>query len=150
MESVLRAIVTYLVIFVLFRISGKRTLKETTPFDLVLILLISEATQEALINMDRSLTNAFLLISTLIAIDMIFSYIKIKFKKADKIIDGVPMLLVSNGKELKEAMTIARLDTEDILEAAREMQGLAKLEEIKFAVLENNGTITIIPREKNN
>ena len=75
MESVIRAAVVYLVLLVLFRIAGKRSLAEVTTFDLVLLLIISEATQQAMVDNDNSMTNALLLVVTLISMNILFSLI---------------------------------------------------------------------------
>lgn len=149
MHSVIQGIITYLFIFIVFRLSGKRTLKESTPFDLVFLLVFSEAVQEALLDDDKSLTNSFIVIITLILIDILFSYLKIWSANAEIIIDGSPMILVENGNLIKSNMKLARVDEDDILESARETRGLVNLDQIRYAILENNGSITIIPVEKN-
>lgn len=148
MESILRAAVVYLVIFIIFRLSGKRTLADTTPFEMVMLLIISETTQEALVDGDYSITNCFILIMTFIIIDQILAYIKTKSKKIEKIMDGVPMILVENGTPLKDRMHKSRIDEDDIMESARQAHGLENIQQIKYAVLEKNGSISVIPAEK--
>jgi uncharacterized membrane protein YcaP (DUF421 family) len=149
MESVLKGIVVYVVVFMLFRIAGKRTLKDSTTFDLVLLLIISEAVSGSLVGQDYSVTNGLLIVITLIMTDVGFSIIKARFERAERFIDGVPLVLISNGKLVEDHMRIARVDKGDILGAAREMHGISSLEQIKYAILENNGTITIIPNKGN-
>src|SRR5687767_7591291 len=104
MEAIIKATLVYLVLLVLFRIAGKRTLAEVTPFDLVLLLIISEAVQQALIDSDNSMTNAFLLVSTLIGLNVLLSEIKRHFKRADHVLDSTPLLIVENGKPIEEHM----------------------------------------------
>jgi uncharacterized membrane protein YcaP (DUF421 family) len=145
MESVLRALIIYLVILFIFRISGKRTLSNSTPFDLVLVLIISETTQEALVDGDYSLTNCIVLITTLIVIDFSLSFLKQRSRKMEKVIEGTPMLIVENGKPLKDRMDRARISEDDVLSSARQLRGLEKMEQIRYAILETNGTITVIP-----
>lgn len=147
MESIFRAVIVYVFLLVIFRLSGKRTLAEVTTFDLVLLLIISEATQEALIDNDHSMTNSFLIITSLVLLNVVFSEIKERFKPAEKILDGVPLLIVDHGKPLKDRMRKERVDVDDVLDAAREGHGLERLDQIKFAVLERNGKISIIPAE---
>lgn len=147
MESILRAVIVYVFLLIVIRLSGKRTLAEVTPFDLVLLLIISEATQEALIDNDHSMTNSFLIITSLILLNVVFSEIKQRFKPAEHILDGLPLLIVDHGKPLHERMRKERVDVDDVLDAAREGHGLERLEQIKFAVLERNGKISIIPAE---
>jgi uncharacterized membrane protein YcaP (DUF421 family) len=147
MDSVVRAAAVYLTLLLLFRIIGKRSLAETGAFDFVLLLIIAEATQQAMIDDDNSMMNAFLIIVTLLALNVGFSLLKQRSPLADQLIDDVPVLIVVDGNPLKDRMDQARVDERDILQAARESQGLARLDEIKYAVLERNGTISVIPNQ---
>jgi uncharacterized membrane protein YcaP (DUF421 family) len=146
MDSVLRATVIYVVLLLVFRIAGRRTLSEMTSFDFVLLLIIGEATQQALLGEDFSLTNAFLVIVTLLAIDIAISLWKQHSETANRIIEGVPTILVDHGRPLKALMDKARVREEEVLEAARRLQGLERMDQIKYAVLEVSGGISIIPK----
>lgn len=145
MDSVLRGTVVYLVLLALFRISGKRSLGEATPFDFVLLLIISEAVQQAMIGDDNSMVNALLLVTTLIGLNVLISLIKQRSRRVEKVLEGVPLVIVENGRALHDRMQKVRVDEADVLEAARELQGLHRLDQIRYAVLETDGTITIIP-----
>ncbi|WP_309084296.1 YetF domain-containing protein [Chelativorans sp.] len=147
MDSVIRGIVIYLFLLVVVRLSGRRTLAEMTAFDFVIILIVAETTQQALLGDDFSLTNAFLLILTLFVTDIAFSYFKQWSPRSAELMDGVPTVLISLGNVDEEALTRARVSLEDVLEAAREQHGLERLDQIKFAVLEVGGNISIIPAE---
>jgi uncharacterized membrane protein YcaP (DUF421 family) len=147
METVLRAAGVYLFLFVLFRATGKRSVAEIDTFDFVLLLIISEATQQALVGRDYSLVNAGIVIVTLVALEAALSLVHYWFPRLAKVLDDVPLVLVENGKPIKRHMDKERVDEESILEAARELQGLERMDQIKFAVLERNGHITIIPRK---
>jgi len=94
---------------------------------------------------DFSLTNAIVVIVTLIFIDVIFSLICERWRTVDKWVEGVPMVIVDNGKLLKDRLAMSRVDETDILEAARRLRGLENMSQIKYAVLEKSGGITIIP-----
>jgi uncharacterized membrane protein YcaP (DUF421 family) len=146
MESVIRAAALYAILLVLFRVTGRRSLRETTPFDLVLLLVIGEATQQALLGEDFSLVNAVVVVTTLLLMDVALSLLKGRSPTVERVIDGVPTILVADGKPIEDRLRRARVDLDDILEAARERQGLATLDEIRWAVLETDGTITVIPR----
>ena len=146
MDSVLRGAAVYVFVWLIFRIAGKRTMTEATTFDLVLLLIISETTQQAMIDSDHSITNAFLLIVTLVGIDIAISLWKQRSKAFERFMDGVPLVLLENGKPLKDRMVKVRVDESDILAAARELQGLERLDQIKYAVLERSGGISIIPK----
>nr|WP_314585751.1 YetF domain-containing protein [uncultured Pseudomonas sp.] len=145
MESVLRAAAVYAFLLVLFRITGRRALSEITTFDFVLLLVIGEATQQALLGDDFSVINAFVVIATLVLIDILLSLFKERSPRVGRFLDGVPLIVVEYGKPLTERLRKARLTEEDILEAARQSQGLERLEQIRFAVLEKNGQISVIP-----
>lgn len=145
METVLRAAGIYLLLMVVFKIAGRRALLQMTSFDLILLLIISEATQQALLGDDFSVTGAGLTIITLIAIDVILGKLKTRFPIVEQLAEGGPVILVEHGKELSTRMKMTGINHEDIMEAARSSQGLERLEQIRFAVLEVNGHISIIP-----
>jgi uncharacterized membrane protein YcaP (DUF421 family) len=145
MESVLRGAAVYLFLLVVFRIAGQRTLAQITTFDLVLLLIISEAIQQALIGNDNSMTNAGLIVLTLAGLNVGLSVLKQRSKRVEKVLEDVPLVLVAEGRVLKERMDKVRVDEDDILEAARSLHGLERLDQIRYAVLERSGDISIIP-----
>jgi uncharacterized membrane protein YcaP (DUF421 family) len=145
MDAVLRAAAIYFALLVLFRIAGRRSLAEITSFDLILLLIIGEATQQALLGDDFSLINALLVIVTLIGIDIGLSLLKLRSPKIDLLLDGAATIIVEDGKPLKKRLAEARLQEDDILQAARQGQGLERMDQIKYAILEKNGKISIIP-----
>ena len=148
MDSIFRGIVVYAFLLIVFRIAGKRTLSQTTTFDLVLLLIISETTQQAMVDNDHSVTNGFLLIFTLIGLTILLSLLKQRFPKLDTLLEGTPLILVDRGKVLKERMDKSRVDEKEILAAARLTQGLGRMDQIQYAILERNGEISIIPKEE--
>ncbi len=147
MDSVLRAAAIYFTLLVIFKFSGRRSLSELTIFDFVLLLIIGEATQQALLGDDFSITNAVLVIATLIAIDVGFSLIKWRWPVFDLWLEGSPTIVVENGVPIQGRLKAARLRIEDVLESAREKQGLERLDQIKFAIIEKNGKISVIPKD---
>lgn len=147
MDAVLRAAAIYLFLLILFRISGRRTLSEVTTFDFVLLMIIGEATQQGMLGDDFSVTNAFLIIASLVVMDIALSLFKEHVPSAGRLIEGMPMVLVEDGVPLRARMKKARVDEYDIMEAARRSQGLENMEDIKYAVLEVSGTISIIPKK---
>lgn len=148
MESVIRGVTVYLFLWLVFRISGKRTLAETSPFELVLLLIISEVTNQAMVDSDHSITNAFLLIVTLVGMSVLLSFIKHRWPGASRIFEGLPLPLIRNGEKLKQNMDKSRVDEEEILMSARLNQGVEKMEDIKEASVENDGQISIVPRSQ--
>ena len=123
-------------------------LAELTTFDFVLLLIIGEATQQALLGEDFSFINAMLVIVTLVTLEIVLSLLKGWAPFLGKLLDGTPMIVVDHGRPLRERMRKARIDEEDILEAARRLQGIERLDQIKYAVLEVSGGISVIPNDR--
>jgi len=147
MDSVIRAVVIYAAVWLIFRFSGRRTLAELTSFDFVLLLIVSEGVQQGLLSDDFSLTNAILVVLTLVGIDLVLSLLKQRYPKFERALDGVPATLFSRGRMVEASLSHERIDEHDILDAARKIHGIERLEDIKLAILERNGQISIIPAD---
>lgn len=147
MDAVFRAAAIYFALLVIFKFSGRRSLSEITIFDFVLLLIIGEATQQALLGDDFSVTNAVLVIVTLITIDVVLTRLQWRWPRLDQWLEGSPVIVVEHGAILKSRLDAARLREADILEAAREKHGLERLEQIRYAIVERNGKISIIPAQ---
>lgn len=147
MDAVIRGLAIYFTLLVIIRLSGRRTLAQMTPFDLVIVLVISETTQQAMLGDDFSITNAVILILTLFTTDIALSYVKRWWPKTAHVIDGVPTVLVVDGRYDERALRGCRLDKEDVMEAARSQEGIERVSEIKFAILEVSGNISIIKKQ---
>jgi uncharacterized membrane protein YcaP (DUF421 family) len=145
MESVLRAAAIYVFLLLIFRITGKRSLAQITAFDFVLLLIIGEATQQALLGEDFSVINAYIVIATLMFLELGLSLLKSWWPRLDPVLDSTPLIVVANGKLLEDRIRHERVDLSDVLAAAREKHGLERLDQIKFAVLERSGGISIVP-----
>ena len=147
MDEVIRGVAVYAVLMLIFRLSGKRSMAETTPFDFVLLLIFSEALQSALVDEDDSLTAAFVVILTLVVLNIGMSLLKQRFHRVERILEGGPIIVVDDGRLLRDRMRRARIDEGDILAAARQTQGIEAIDQIKRAVLERSGGISIIPKQ---
>jgi uncharacterized membrane protein YcaP (DUF421 family) len=145
MEGIVRTVAMFALLMLLFRVTGRRTLGSMTSFDFVVLLIISEATQQAMVGDDPSLTNAALVASTLLLCNVGLSLLKVRSAGAKRVLEGVPTLIVAHGTPLRDRLERARVDEEDVLSAARETQGLERMEQVRFAVLEANGRITVVP-----
>ena len=148
MESVIRGAAIYLILLLVMRLSGRRTLSEATAFDFVLLLIIAETTQQALLGDDFSITNAVVLFVTLIVIDIGLSELKLWSPRANKLLQGVPTVIVRNGRVDHHALSRSRMTEDDIRTAARQKQGLANLDEVEHAVLETDSGISVVPRSR--
>jgi uncharacterized membrane protein YcaP (DUF421 family) len=144
MFSVLSAAAIYGILLVLFRIVGRRTLTQITTFDVILLLIISEATQQAMLGDDNTIVNALVVISTLASLDLGLARLKYRHQRIEPFLDGLPIILVSEGQAIDEHLGHERLDLDDVLESARE-QGVGRIEDIRLAVLERSGRISVLP-----
>lgn len=147
MDSVIRAGTVYLVLLIVFRIAGKRSLAQITTFDFILLLIIAEAVQPALTGNDNSMTNSLLLVLTLVGIDVGLSLLKGRSELMEKLVEDVPLVLVVDGQPIQERLRKSRVDESDIMTSARMTQGLERMDQIKYAVLERSGGISIIPKQ---
>ena len=145
MDTVIRSLIIYFLLWGLLRASGRRTLGKLTSFDFVLLLVIGGATQRALLGQDYSVTNALLVIATLVLTDVALSLLQRDFPPLSRIFNGEPMIVVEEGRPLARRMRLARVTADQVLESARRAHGLERMEQIKYAVFEANGDISIIP-----
>jgi uncharacterized membrane protein YcaP (DUF421 family) len=146
MESVIKSAIVFLVLWLVIRASGRRTLGQLTVFDFILFLIIGGVAQRALTAQDYSLTHAFLIIATFVVIDVVVSLIERDVPMVASILKGLPTVVVENGRVLSGRLRRARLTEDDVLQAARRLHGLETMNEIKFAIFEASGEISIIPR----
>jgi uncharacterized membrane protein YcaP (DUF421 family) len=145
MDSVLRAAAVYLFVLVVFRISGKRSLSQITTFDFILLLIIGEATQQALLGNDFSIINACVVIGTLITLEAVFSWLEGRWPALGRIIGSLPVVVLENGKLLEDRARREGVTLSEILAAGREKHGLERLDQIKYAILERHGGISVVP-----
>jgi len=146
MDSVIKSAIVFLVLWLVIRASGRRTLGQLTVFDFILFLIIGGVAQRALTAQDYSLTHAFLIIATFVVIDVVVSLIERDVPTVASILKGLPTIVVENGRVLSGRLRRARLTEDDVLQAARRLHGLETMNEIKFAIFEASGEISIIPR----
>jgi len=145
-EILLRTFVVYLTVLVLLRVAGKRELGQMTPFDLVVILVIANAVQNAMTGGDNSLIGGILAASTLTAVNIGVGRWGSRVPVFRRLVASEPRLLLRDGKPLQDALDEERIDIEELEMAARQ-HGIADLGDVTAAVLEEDGSISIIPRE---
>lgn len=146
MDPVLRATAIYLGLLVILRLSGKRTMAQVTVFDFVLLLIVAEATQQGLLGDDFSVTNALLVIMTLIGLDRAADLLSVKSPRIDRLLEGGSLVILEDGQPNEERLRKLRITIDEILEQARAAQGIERIDQIKYAVLERSGSISIIPK----
>ena len=148
-EFVLRGVVVYGFLLVLLRLTGKRQVGQLAPFDLVLLLVLSNAVQNSMNGGDNSLIGGLISAGTLVAINFLVSFATYKSKKLEAIVEGHPQVLIHNGKVFDHVVAAAQL-THHELNAALRQGGCTCPEEVHLAILENNGSISVIPRANHN
>jgi uncharacterized membrane protein YcaP (DUF421 family) len=143
MDIVLRAIVAYLFILLLTRAVGRRELSSLEPFDLILLVTIGDLVQQGVTQNDFSVTGAFLAVGTIGVLTVLFSYLPWRFRVLRPVLEGVPAIVVEDGKVVEKNLKRHRLTQEEIAAAAR-TNNIPSLSEIRWAVLETNGQMSFI------
>lgn len=143
MDIVLRAAVVYLFLWIVLRSLGKRELGELTPFDLVLLMTIGDLVQQGVTQEDFSITGAMLAVGTFVALTLLTSYLSFKWKATRPLFEGIPAVVVLNGKMERHAMKTERLAPDELLDAARQ-QGIQEIAEIRYGILEPDGKFSFI------
>lgn len=146
LKIVFSSLSVYLFIIVAIRLFGKKELAQLSIIDLVFILLISNAVQNAMVGSDSSLTGGLVAASTLFIVNYLFKYILYRFPRLDKIVQGTDLLLIYKGQINQTNIIKARITQEELLEAVRE-HGVSEIREVDLAVLEIDGNISIISNE---
>ncbi len=144
-EKVLRSVVVYLFLLVAFRFTGKRQVGQLTPFDLVVLLIISNVVQNAVIGADNSLGGGLIGALTILLLNYGVVEIAFRYKRARRLLEATPTLLIHNGQILHENLRRERVTLDDLLAALRK-NGLVEPSQVRFAVLEENGAISVVPR----
>ena len=145
-ELVIRSVVVYIFLLVLLRITGKRQVGQLAPFDLVLLLVLSNAVQNSMNAGDNSLVGGLISATTLVGLNFLVGLITYRSKRLEAIIEGRPQVVVHNGKLFEDVMKGAKL-TRHELNAALRQAGYMCVEDAKCAILENNGSISVIARQ---
>ena len=143
MDIVLRGIVVFIFLFVLVRVMGRRELSSLEPFDLILLIILGDAVQQGLTQDDYSLTGAMLAVGTIAILQVGTSFLNFHVPRLRPILDGEPIVIVQDGKEIARNMRRERLTSDDLAEAARK-QNIASLDDVAWAVMETSGEISFI------
>ena len=146
-EFVLRGVVVYVFLLVFLRLTGKRQTGQTAPFDLVLLLILSNAVQNSMNGGDNSLLGGLILAATLICCHVALAQLTYRFPRIERLVDGTPRVLVRNG-EVDTTLTRKELLSTDDLEAALRAGGCLNVHEVARATIENNGQITVVLRRR--
>lgn len=143
MDIVIRAAVAYVFIIFLLRIIGRRELSTLAPSDLVLLVVMGDLVQNGVTQSDQSVTGVFLALSTFAILTVTVSVVSYKSRRVQTLVEGAPLILVQDGKPVEENLRSERLNIDDVAEEARG-QGIERLDEVKWCVLETTGTMSFI------
>src|SRR2546425_8349004 len=143
---VLRTVIVYVALLAGLRLAGKRELGQMTPFDLVVILLIANAVQNAMVGPDTSVTGGLIAAGVLVTANYGLATARERIPRLRRAVEGTPTLLVHNGKFLLEHLLKEGLDEDEVLMAVRE-HGIANVSDVQTAVLETDGSISIVPAD---
>jgi uncharacterized membrane protein YcaP (DUF421 family) len=145
MDIALRAIALYVFVVFVMRMIGRRELSTLTPFDLVLLIVLGDAIQQGLTQDDYSVTGAVVAVSALAIMQVTTSYISYRVKPFRKILKGEPIILIEDGKLLNQNLRRERITADDVAEEMRTQQ-IAAFDQVQWAILESNGTISFIQK----
>lgn len=144
-EFIARAVIVYIFLIILIRLTGKRQIGQLAPFDLVLLLVLSNAVQNSMNGGDSSLIGGLISATTLVLLNFGVSFLTYRNRIAGIFIEGRPEVLIHNGHLYESVMERAQLTHHEINAALRQA-GVTSIEEVHSAILENNGVITVTPK----
>jgi len=143
---VLRAVAIYVMVMVLMRASGKRAVGQFTPFDLVLLILIGNAVQNGINGGDNSLTGAAVMATTLIVLNYVVAFATSRNREAERLVEGVPVVLARHGRVFEQVLRRQLVSDADFHKALRQ-HDIASVSQVALALLETNGSISIVSRD---
>jgi uncharacterized membrane protein YcaP (DUF421 family) len=144
-EFVVRGAIVYFALLIMVRVSGKRTVGQFTPFDLLVVMLLSEGVSNSLSGGDESLIGGLLIAATLIALNLVIAYSTSRSRKIGEVIDGSPVLIGRDGVVFDDVIKKVRVGMNDVEQALREAD--CKIDRMAYAVLESDGSISIMKKE---
>lgn len=148
-EFVLRGLVVYGFLLVVLRLTGKRQVGQLAPFDLVLLLVLSNAVQNSMNAGDNTVSAGFILVLSLVGINSLIGFITFRNKKVELILEGKPQILVHNGDIDEDMMSREKITRHELMAAVRQA-GIVDIEDVRVAILETNGRINVILRNNGN
>lgn len=140
-----RTLIIYFFLLAALRLGGKRELGQLSLFEFIVILVISDAVQNAMVGENTSIWGGMVAVGVLLLADKGVGAIKARSKRLSDVLEGEPTLLVRDGQVLRDALKREGVEAEELRQALRE-HGVAELDEVRLAVLETDGTISVVPR----
>jgi uncharacterized membrane protein YcaP (DUF421 family) len=146
-DIALRAVVLYAFIVLVMRVIGRRELSSMTPFDLILLIILGDAIQQGLTQDDYSVTGALIAVSTIATLQVVTSYLSFRSERARKVLEGLPIVLVDRGKLVEENLDRERMTADEVAAEMRAHE-IASLDEVEWAILESNGSVSFIKKSQ--
>ncbi len=147
MELVIRATIIYWFLWLVVRGTGKRSLSELTPLDLLITVVLGDFVQQGVTQEDMSMTGAIIVVSTFVGWMLIGDALSRRSKRVERVLDGEAVVVMQNGEPDFRRLRVERLTLDDLLASAREA-GYGDLSEIRLAVLEHDGKFSFIPSSR--
>jgi uncharacterized membrane protein YcaP (DUF421 family) len=145
MDIAIRAIVLYVFVVFMLRVVGRRELSSLGPVDLVMLIVLGDAVQQGLTQDDYSVTGAVIAVTTIAAMQLLSSYVSFRSRRARKVLEGEPIVIVQDGKLLEDNLRRERMTADEVAEEMR-LQQIADFDEVQWAIVENNGQISFIKK----
>jgi uncharacterized membrane protein YcaP (DUF421 family) len=145
MDIVFRAIALYAFVVFVMRVIGRRELSSLSAIDLVMLIVLGDAIQQGLTQDDYSVTGAVIAVSTIAAVQVGSSYLSFRSKRARRILEGEPIVIVQDGKLIERNMKRERLTEDEVAEEMRAQQ-IASVGEVAWGILESDGTMSFIQK----
>lgn|SRR5512143_1254826 len=146
-EFVFRAVVVYFFVLAVLRVTGKRQVGQLAPFDLVLLLILANTVQNSMNAGDNSLVGGLISAASIVSLNYFIGFLAFKSKTVEAMIEGRPQILIHNGELFDDVLKREKLSRHELMAALRGA-GCDNINDVHVAVLENNGRISVTPREK--
>ncbi len=146
LEKLIRSAMVYLFLLIAFRLTGKRQLGQLTAFDLVVVLIISNVLQNAMIGNDNSLGGGLLGAVVILLLNALVAWFTFRYKRAERIIEHSPTVLVKHGRILHENLRRERVSMPELRTALRK-EGVVSLRDVRYAILEEDGHLSVLTRK---
>jgi uncharacterized membrane protein YcaP (DUF421 family) len=145
MDIAIRAIVLYAFVILVMRVTGRRELSTLGPVDLVLLIVVGDAIQQGLTQDDYSVTGAVIAVSTLATMQVATSYLAFRSKRARRILEGNPIVIIQDGAFVTRNLRRERMTVDEVSESMR-LEQIGSVEQVEWGILESNGSISFIPK----
>src|SRR4051812_31086789 len=140
-----RTLAVYAAVLLGLRLGGRRELGQLTPFDLVVILLVANAVQNAMVGADTTLTGGLIAAATLLAVNAVVARLRLRSVRVRQLVEGVPVVLVQHGELVVANLRREGVTEDEVVAAVREHGEVGDVSQVELAVLETDGSVSVVP-----